>query len=70
MPSISAVSTASETSIGCRRRTRAMRCITIKVLQTMADAQRDKLATELSRQRLRRSTFSSYSELFIESCQS
>ena len=33
------------------------------------DAQCDKLATELSRQRLRRSTFSSYSEWFVESQQ-
>jgi len=36
------------------------------VLQTKVDAQCDKLATELSWQRLRRSTFSSYCELFVE----
>jgi len=50
-------------SISCRPwRTRATRCITAKVLQTKVDAQCDKLATELSWQRLRRLTFSSYSE--------
>jgi len=36
------------------------------VLQTKVDAQFDKLAAELSWQRVRRSTFSSYSELFVE----
>ena len=38
------------TSIGCRRRTRATRCITADVLQTEADAQCDKLvdATKLT----------------------
>jgi len=51
------------TSISYCWRTRAMRCITANVLQTKVDAQCDKLATELSWQRLRRSTFSSYSEL-------
>jgi len=57
----------NRTSISCRWRTRATRCITSNVLQTKVDAQFDKLATELSWQRLRRSTFSSYSELFVES---
>jgi len=33
------------------------------------DAKCDKIVTELSRRRLRRSTFSSYSELFVESRQ-
>ena len=44
---------------------RAAFCITVKVMQmqTKADAQCDKFATELSWQRLRRLTFSSY--LFI-----
>ena len=42
------------TSISCRWRTRTTRCITTNVLQTKVDAQRDKLATELSWQRLRR----------------
>jgi len=35
------------------------------VLQTKVDAQRDKLATELSWQRLRLSTFSGYSDRVI-----
>jgi len=48
----------SNKSISCRWRTRATRCITANVLQTKVDAQCDKLATELSWQRLRRSTFS------------
>ena len=39
------------------------------VLQTNVDAQCDKLATELRLQRLRRSTFSSYSQSFVESRQ-
>jgi len=39
------------------------------VLQTKVDAQCAKLGTELSWQLLRRSTFSSYSELFVESRQ-
>jgi len=56
-------------TISCRWGTRLMRCITATVLQTKVDAQGDKLATELrvSWQPLRRSTFSSYSELFIQS---
>jgi len=38
-----------QTSISCRWQTRALRCITEKVLQTnKVDAQSDKLATELS----------------------
>jgi len=37
-----------KTSISCRWRTRATRCITSNVLQTKVDAQCDKLATELS----------------------
>jgi len=45
---------------------RATHCVTANVLQTKVDAQCDKLATELGRQRLRRWTFSSYSELFVE----
>ena len=58
------------TSISCRWRTHATRCITANLLQTKVDAQCDKSATELlSWQRLRRSTFSSYSELFVESRQ-
>jgi len=52
------------TSISCHWRTRATRCITANVLQTKVDAQCYKLATELSWQRLRRSTFSRYSEWF------
>jgi len=44
-------------------------CIMANVLQTKVNAQCDKLATELSLQRLRRSTFSSYSELFVDSRQ-
>ena len=36
------------TSISCRLRTRATRCITANVLQTKVDAQCDKLATERS----------------------
>jgi len=56
-----------ELSIICRWRTRATRCTTANVLQTKVDAQCDKLATELSRQHFRRSTFSSYSELFAQS---
>jgi len=55
----------SHNSISCRWRIRATRCITVNVLQTKVDAQCDKLATELSCQRLQRSTFSSYSELLI-----
>jgi len=47
----------------------ATRYIMANVLQTKVDAKCDKLATKLSGQCLRRSTFSSYSELFIESCQ-
>jgi len=43
-----------------------MRCITANVLQTKVDAQCHKLATELSWQRLRRTKFSSYSELLSE----
>jgi len=58
-----------KTSISCRWRTRATRCITANVLQTKVDVQCDKLATELSWQRLQRSTFPSYSELFVESRQ-
>jgi len=54
---------------GVSERTCATRCIAVNVLQTKTVAQCDKLATELSWQRLRRSTFSSYSELFVESCQ-
>jgi len=46
-----------------------MHCIMANVLQTKVDAQCDKLATELSWQRLWGSTFSSYSELFVESHQ-
>jgi len=52
-------------SISCSWRTRATRCITANVLQTKVDAQCDKLATELSWKRLRRSTFSSYSQSFV-----
>jgi len=52
-----------KTSISCRYRTRATCCITANVLQTKVHAQCDKLATELSRQCLRRSPFSSYSDL-------
>jgi len=49
---------------------RATCCITAKVLQTKVDAQCDKLATELSWQRLlRRFSLSSYSELIIKSSQ-
>jgi len=55
----------SITSIRCRWQTRAMRCITANMLQTKIDAVCDKLATELSWQRLQLSTFSSYSELKI-----
>jgi len=41
------------TRISCHSQTRAMRCTTADVLQTSkVDAQRDKLATELSWQRL------------------
>jgi len=47
----------------------ATRCITANVLQTKVDVQCDKLATKLSRHCLRRSTFSSYRELFVESRQ-
>jgi len=57
------------TSISCRWRTRVTHCSTANVLQTKVDVQRDKLVTELSRQRLRQSTFSSHSELFVESRQ-
>ena len=39
------------------------------MLQTKVDAQCDKLATELSWQCLRRSTFASYSKLFVKSRQ-
>ena len=52
-----------KTSISCCWRTRATRCITANTLQTKVDAQCDKLVTELRGQRLRRSTFSSHSEL-------
>jgi len=48
---------------------RVMHCIMANVLQTKVDAQSDILATELSWQRLRQLTFSSYSELFIKICQ-
>ena len=48
------------TSITCRWRNRMTRWITANVLQTKVDAQCDKLKTELSWQRLRRLTFSSY----------
>jgi len=58
-----------KTSINCRWRTRATRFITAYELQTKLDVQCDKLATELSWQRLRRWTFSSYGELFVESRQ-
>jgi len=47
-------------------RSRATRCIKANVLQKKVDAQCDQLATNLSWQRLRLSTFSSYSELFVE----
>ena len=57
------------TSISCHRQTRATRCITTNELQTKVDAQCDKLATERSWQRLRRSSFSSYSTSFVESRQ-
>jgi len=53
------------TSISCSWRTHMMRCITANILQTNADAQCDKLATQLSWQCLRWSTSSSYSELFL-----
>jgi len=56
-------------SISCHWRTRAMCCIAANVLQTKVDAQCDKLATKLCWQRLRRSTFSSHSKLFVESRQ-
>jgi len=48
-----------------------MRCITENMLQTKVNAECDKLATELSSQRLRQLMISSYSysELFLESCQ-
>jgi len=49
------VSVALSTSIICRWKTLATRYITANMLQTMVDAQCDKLATELSWQRLRRS---------------
>ena len=52
-----------QNKISCRWRTRATCWFTANVLQTKLDAQHDKLATELSWQRLRRSTFSSCSEL-------
>ena len=55
------------TSISCRWQTRATRCIT--PLQTKVGDQCDKLATELCWQLFQRSTFSSYSELFVEICQ-
>jgi len=58
-----------ETSISCRGWTHVMHCIMANVLQTKVTAQTDILATELSWQRLRQVTFSSYSELFIKSCQ-
>jgi len=45
------------------------RCITANMLQTKVDAQCDKLATEISWQCSRQSTFSSYSELFVKSPQ-
>ena len=51
---------------GCLEHKGATRCITVNVLQTKVDAQYDKLATELSWQRLRRLTFSNYSELLVE----
>ena len=51
----SQATSAHKTSISCR-------CITANVLQRKVDAQCNKLVTELSWQRLRRSTFSSYSE--------
>jgi len=57
------------TSISCRWQTCAMHCVRANVLQTKVDAQCDKLATELSWQRLRWSTFSSYSKLFVKSHQ-
>jgi len=59
------LNTAVRTSIGCRRRTRTTRCITANVLPSKVDAQCDKLATEQSWKRLRRSTFSSYSQSFV-----
>jgi len=49
--------------------TRATRCIAANVLQTKVDIQCDKLTTKLNWQRLWRSMFSSYSELFVESRQ-
>jgi len=61
------LSARMSTSISCCWRTCATCCITANVLQTKVDAQCDKRATELSWQRLWRSTFSTYSELFVES---
>ena len=55
-----------QTSISCCWRTNATCWITANLLQTKVDDQCDKLATELSWQRLWRSTFSYYSELFVE----
>jgi len=45
---------------------RVMRCITVNVLQTKVDAQCDKLGQKCS-QCLQQLTFTSYSELFVES---
>ena len=60
---------SSYTNISHHWRTRTMRCLMANVLQTKVDAHCDKRTTELSWQRLRWSTFSSYSELFVKSCQ-
>jgi len=60
----------NRTNISRRWRTRATRCVTANVPKTKVDARCHKLATELSWQHLRWSTFSSYSELFVESRQS
>ena len=58
--------TIQNASISCRQRTRATRCIAANVLQTKVDAQYYELASELSWQCSGRSTFSSYSELFVD----
>ena len=57
------------TSISSCWWTHAMHCISANWLETKLDALCHKLATKLSWQHLRRSTFSSYSELFVESWQ-